>query len=204
MYVERELERLYVNLNEIVFDSRLPRVAFTISAAKTIKTGWYVRSNDKTYQIIVNYGNLLLDVNAIYLSMLHQMVHIYCSVNNIKDTCRYGQYHNTRYKKMAQNHGLILEFKPNLGYYTIEIEPELKSVIHEKIVFSQETMRSAIERDEQLLPKNKRYGGAPISWICPGCKRTVKARPNTKIICGYCFVDFIPKGIQKKRKKEED
>lgn len=45
-------------------------------------------------------------MESIAIELLHCMVHQYCDENNIKDTSNGGTYHNKRFKKIAEKHGL--------------------------------------------------------------------------------------------------
>lgn len=40
-------------------------------------------------------------------TMLHELTHVYCNQNNIKDTSRGGHYHNKRFKDVAEKFGLL-------------------------------------------------------------------------------------------------
>lgn len=39
-------------------------------------------------------------------TMIHEMVHLYCRENNIKETSRGGKYHNGKFKAEAEKRGL--------------------------------------------------------------------------------------------------
>lgn len=195
MYAEKELERIYENMNDIIFDGTLPAAIFTISKGEKIKLRWYVMlRSEKTYNIIVNYKRLFDDVDTVYMNLFHQMIHIYCSLYGIKDTCRNEQYHNSKFRKNAMKFGLIIDPRPkdDCGFLVVGIKEKILNELHEKIVFSNNSLPDALDKDKEVLPDEKRYSFRPIIMVCPGCTTKIVTSPKGKVICGNCSVSFVP------------
>ena len=97
----RFLENAYVALNNKFFGGELPPVIITIQSSPrayghyTTWDAWH--EGEEGYREI-NIGAETLDrpVPEIMGTLVHEMVHHYCAVNNIKDTSRNGTYHNSK------------------------------------------------------------------------------------------------------------
>lgn len=191
MYIEQTLNRMYKNINNKIFNNRLPIVNFTISFAKHIKKGWRINIfNNKIYNIILRYDEIFKDTEEIYMELLQQIVHIVAMENGIKDTSRAGRYNNGEFNKIAKKYGLIVEYKPQDGYIVTGLEEWFFDTID--TTKTRKNLNMAIIKDMELISRNSSGNIKYIKWECPKCKRVVQAYKNTKIICGYCMIEFLP------------
>jgi rubrerythrin len=207
--VTEELHNAFHALNSSIFNNRLPEPAITIqSGGKRSTKGWFTNvpiwrnkeGDIKKYEINIVAAEYL---NIGYLEtihiILHQMIHLYCMVNQIKDTSRNGEYHNSRFKEICLKYGLY--FKTNSpdkrkGWYATNLSDEVKSLTES---FSIDRTVFTLARDtygnykhendseldeEHTLPKKKKSNS--IKWICPVCGVSVRSTKEVNIMCGDC------------------
>ena len=62
-------------------------------------------------------------------TLLHEMVHLYNAQNGVNDTCRAGTYHNLKFKKVAEEHGLLVTKNAKSGFCVTELSIAAKSFI---------------------------------------------------------------------------
>ena len=114
-----ELNRMFALLNEKYFNNELETPVITIESNGkspsligyfTSEKSWVDKTNNSYYQITICSEYLDRSIEEICATLLHEMVHQYCKMKEIKDTSRSGMYHNKRYMAMAQAHGLEVSF----------------------------------------------------------------------------------------------
>ncbi|MFS0841336.1 SprT-like domain-containing protein [Paenibacillus sp. 1P03SA] len=199
-----ELHVAFRRLNKAFFDSELPEPAITIqSGGKRSTMGWCTlkpiwRDKEKTiqmYEINIAAEYLNIDFYETMDTLLHEMIHLYCRIHNIKETSRKGQYHNKRFKEESLKRGFYYpENKPDkrIGWSYSKITEETKKLIDtfniNTEVFqiargtfvSNQTEGPEGEREEQQKSHNRKY-------ICPVCSQSVRATKEVNIICGDCM-----------------
>jgi hypothetical protein len=210
--IERAVEELHKGfrlLNDKIFSGTLPEPAILIQnqghRTRNI-LGWCTQQKiwmDKEqtirkYEINITAEYLDRDVTEIMETMLHEMVHLYCQVNDIKDTSRSGTYHNKRFRDEAERHGLTVEFDKQIGWAYTNLKPETKKTI-ESFNLDREAFKikrytwgvndngdSQDNKDDR--PRRKRSKNV---WECPDCKERIKAKKKINIICGKCMKHFV-------------
>ena len=113
-------------------------------------------------------------------TLCHEMVHLYCQVNELEDTSNKGVYHNKVFKREAEKRGLIIEKADVIGWSlttpTTDFIKFIEGIKVDEGVFS-------YFRDTRLAPSEttpkKRY-------VCCECGMQVQAKKNKNIICGEC------------------
>lgn len=193
MQIYAQLEHIFRILNIDLFDDRLPVPAFTFFSSQK-KNGWYFKEKKVQYVISINEEELEKDVKEIVQNMLHCMVHEYCRIFSVPDTSRNGRYHNKRFGKCAEAHGLVIEYNKKEGFVTVGITMEVEDIVNKKLSDIKEKIDVAVksERDK----RNKRYerkkeniiAAYTYIWECPLCHAKAKSSYNAKLICGYCLV----------------
>lgn len=115
-----ELNKAFNKLNKDYYDGKLPEVVITIQSGKNGKYyGWFWKNrwknanqnaNVETYhEINIGAEHLSRPIDNIISTLQHEMVHLYCEENEIKDTSNKNVYHNKRFKQEAEKRGLIIE-----------------------------------------------------------------------------------------------
>jgi hypothetical protein len=183
-----ELERLFRLLNHWYFADALPRPIITVqTAGKKPTLGWCSngkRWNEdgttKYYEINMSAEYLTRSNEAIVTTLLHEMVHLYCTVKGIKDTSRFGTYHNENFKRAAEAHGLNITKSEKYGWHDSTLqEPDVMDKL--------KVNRSAFTVARQAAqPKSGGTKSSSRKYICPVCATTVRATKEVSIICGDC------------------
>jgi hypothetical protein len=129
------LARAFEFLNGAFFDGKLPRVPL----------GVLPNNNSHGYDGMFSFPNGLhngkieitpdsvLKVPS-YETMeilLHEMCHLYASANGIADTSASGIYHNTKFREIAEGHGLSVSTRQNgrYGWQSTRLKPSAKKQI---------------------------------------------------------------------------
>jgi hypothetical protein len=183
-----ELERIYLHLNHYYFKNELPDVQITVqSSGKRPALGWCTRDkrwrgNGKQECREINISAEYLDRKdkAIVTTLLHEMVHLYCAENGIKDTSRSGTYHNEKYKTAAEAHGLNITKNEKYGWHDSTLaDPG----IMDKLKVNRQAFTVARQAAQ---PKSGGTKSSSRKYVCPACATTVRATKEVSIICGDC------------------
>ena len=98
-----QLEKMYNVINIEKFDGKLPTPIITVQS----KPGtWGHCSRGKVWQ--------RKDIDT----LIHEMVHLYCRENGIKEVSRGGKYHNKKFKALADEKGLLCVPQGQYGWNT--------------------------------------------------------------------------------------
>lgn len=201
-----ELYRIYEALNAHYFDSSLPEPFIVIKQGKTKnknvygtftaeawahKDGEEINEETGETRTIVNENKIHeIAMSGEYLSrptanmcatLCHEMVHLYCKVNDIDDTSNNGVYHNNKFKREAQKRGLIIEKADTIGWSVTTPSTEfidfIKSLEVEEEVFKyfRETWLNITTK---ATPKKR--------WVCPICGQKAQAKKDAHIGCWDC------------------
>jgi hypothetical protein len=187
--VNAKLEKLFDVLNRAYFEGKLPKPVITIQSRPT---AYGSCSNDKCwkaenlgwYEINIGAENLNRPCKATAATMLHEMVHLYCRVNDLEETCQKGRYHNRLFKVEAEKRDLKIGYDSAIGYSLTEPTDALIQTLT-KAGFSMEV---AFARDTPQKVKTNRERTPYHNYICPSCGQTVRSIQILKLICGDCKV----------------
>lgn len=195
-----ELHKAYRLLNQEFFGGNLPEVALTIQTqGKRLAYGWFTPAEiwtDKDQQIKLHEINISAealdrDYMEIMRTLLHEMVHLYCHINEIQDTSRNGTFHNKRFKMASEMHGFEYDGVADKKYGWSFSKLTAKSV--EKI------SSLGISPDSFVIAR--RSGGAggegsedgeekksnSFKWVCPSCEAKVRStKEKVSLVCGEC------------------
>lgn len=192
-----ELREIYKHLNEQYYDNELPEVVITIQSSPKGKAyGWFAKER---WGIENNEENVFDEINisAEYLSrplanicatLQHEMVHLYCAKNDIKDTSNKCVYHNKKFKEEAEKRDLIIEKAQTIGWSvttpTEQFIEYIKSLcINEDNFKFFRKMPMALKNggDDDKEPKKK-----STKYTCPTCGATVRGEVGLEIECKKC------------------
>lgn len=197
-----ELYRIFNILNLEKFDESLPEPVITIQKTKgniyghfTIDRVWKNKNHpenkdgsneDSFYEINIDPRWFIVrSAVEITGTLLHEMVHYYNKINDIKDCS--GNIHNKKFKTTAESVGLVVEHDKKVGWGYTSVNEELKEYIETIIspdndVF--EYFRSSVEK-----PKSKKKKTI-FKYTCPGCGTVAKAKKDVSIMCGNCEIEM--------------
>lgn len=182
MNVKTALLRLYDNLNKEYYYGTLPPIDIRFSFATQRYKEWMLKYEPQ-YTLVIKWKLLDCEEEQLYARMVHQMVHIYNHVNDIRDSCDKQRYHNHYFKKEAERIGLITEHDSRKGYHVIGInESEVKKI---RKYFDYDKFHKEIVTNERT--DNMKF----LAHKCPKCNRMIKTLASNNVICGFCYVNYI-------------
>ena len=143
------------------------------------------------------------EIEEIIDTILHEMVHLYCRENGIKEVSRGGKYHNGRFKELAEACGLKCVKAGQYGWNTTaQDNDKLTEYALEKGWSEIKISRGGptwISTGAGGVPSfgiglTATGGKRPSStrkYVCPCCGMSVRATKDVNIMCGDCKETMI-------------
>ncbi len=186
-----ELQKLFDKLNAAEFGNKLPETMIAIQTfgrGKRALYGWCTvqkiwktdaQSEDGHYEITICAEFLKRSFEEIAATMIHEMVHLFNLVNEIKDTSNNNVYHNKKFKKEAELHGLTITKAPTIGWSVTTLNDNGKTLVHslgvDETAF--DMFRSIMTRIVKKAPKQ-------FTFTCPICNEKVRStNENLRAFC---------------------
>lgn len=205
------LEDAFNIFNEIYFDGELPPIVITIMSSPRsnghFTCGKVWRSEDeRMHEINISAEHLNRPIENICATLIHEMVHYYCSLNGIQDVSQGGRYHNKNFKREAEKRGLIISQGQYIGWSITNPSDELIEVIRENgiekpIDINRDGEASFFmgigkigvdgkgsDGQIQTMPKKK---SSTRKYICPSCGNSLRATKDLNIMCMDCMEQFV-------------
>ena len=114
---------------------------------------------------------------------MHEMCHLYALQNEIQDTSRSGIYHNKKFKKIAEEHGLDVAEADKIGWSVTTLKPETAEWLEKKCNFAEITIHKKQPLVADKIAKSKQ---STRKYICPSCGLIVRATKECSIACVEC------------------
>lgn len=209
--INAELNRLFDVFNKHYYKDEIkkPVIAVQTNGKDSSTMGWCTcnkvwkdsTKNEFYYEITICSEYLFRNVEEICSTLLHEMVHLYCNEKNIKNTSRGHTYHNKRFKEVAENHGLIVEYDKRIGWSITKLTDEAKAFVEantSKEVFTLTRNRhGAVEKPlgeggEEEDPKPKQ---SMRKYVCPACGTIIRATKEVNVKCADCDELFVKEEI---------
>lgn len=190
-----ELYRVFDLLNINLFKKELETPVILIQSKRKTILGtcsvnriWANKTSEKKpnyYEITMSAENLDRTIEELVCTLLHEMIHLYCSLKDIKDTSNNHVYHNKRFKSEAESHGLIIEHFKTIGWSVSTLKEETKKLIKTFNINDAlfEYYRATPERSKSTS------GSKRNKYTCP-CKVSISSSKELNIICGLCQKPF--------------
>lgn len=151
-------------------------------------TGWKAWSDNENadkdegyYEICITSEHLNREPKEVAETMLHEMAHLYNTLQGVQDCSRSGLYHNKKYKDAAEAHGLIVSKTEKCGWAQTSFNEEAK----EFFATLNWKWFSLFRRSDEASTSKK--SGAR-KYVCPLCGQKVRATKAVNIICADCNV----------------
>lgn len=200
-----KLEKIYNTLNEDFFQGALPVPIITVQSKPgtfghcTTGKVWK-RKDEETYELNIAAEVLNYPIEETLDTILHEMVHLYCRENGIKEVSRGGKYHNGKFKEIAEAHGLTCYKCGQYGWNTKPgdnlVEYALKKGWNE-IRIGRSTFQPLRLGATGILQGGAgtaTTGGRTSStrkYVCPKCGQRIRATKQVNIICGDCMETMV-------------
>lgn len=196
------LNKLFDLLNSYYFDNELPRPTLTIQSTPSAYGHFstvplWFSSTGCTHEINIGAGTLGAPIEQLVGVLLHEMVHYFCSIHNIKDCSRNNTYHNRKFKEAAENHGLIAKKDPKYGWTLTEPNDDTITFILENELTDIQLCRLELSglsvsgsgdthagTNVNTIPPTK--PSSSRKYICKICGSSVRATKSVNIACLDC------------------
>lgn len=193
-----ELHKGFHLLNETFFageELQAPAITIQNQGRKSMGVlGWCSnapRWRDKEEQVALYEINITAEyLNRDWVdtmeTLLHEMVHLYNSYHEVKDTSRGCVYHNKKFKAEAEKRGLNVAFDKKLGWAFTSLQKEAEEKIRQ---FDIDPEAFKIARAFDMGGIGKKGGkkkGNSIKWSCPSCGNIARTTKQFIIKCGDC------------------
>ncbi len=186
-----ELERAYSMLVPR-FDIEMPRPIITVqSAGRKTCLAWFSQKRWKSNTVRMDMCEINFSAEklsratvSICETLIHEMVHYANFIKGIKD-CTQNQYHNARFKALAESVGLGVERMPNKGWASTYIRSDdLYTFIDEQVNLNPSAFDIfRVCEIKKEAPKNRL-----CKFTC-GCTN-VWAKTNVEARCERCDKAF--------------
>jgi curved DNA-binding protein CbpA len=155
---------------------------------------WNVAGEQLT-EIMISGEGLRRTAREVLATLLHEAAHALAHARGIKDTSRQGRYHNTKFKKCAEEVGLAVEHDDNFGWSVTTITPATELAYAHQLQALTDAMTLWRHGETPAGPKARRSHNL-IAAICP-CGRSIRVAASTlaeaPITCQACDQDFQAK-----------
>ena len=191
-----ELYRAFHILNAAKFHNELPTPIITISPGKKEVYGHFTpwlswvevdreenQSDDSFYEINLNPATWNDRTPCeIIGTLLHEMVHLYNHVNDIKDCS--NNRHNKKFKAAAESVGFIVEQSKKYGWGHTKLSDSLKKYIEDNVDPVPEAFEFyRVDPKEQAKEKKPRKK-LQFKYTCPLCGLEIKGKKGITVLCG--------------------
>ena len=207
------LENAYRVFNEHYFDNALPPVVLTIQSSRgayghcTVQKVWS-DGQGRYYELNLGAEYLNRPIENVLATLMHEMVHIFCLENGLKDTSNGNRYHNGTFKKEAEKRGLSISYAQRIGWSVTAPTPAFVSNIHDwGLDVPLENYRAGAMADPSGTAAGPGTGAAggggdgsqgrtkkPTStrkYQCPVCGNSVRATKDVNILCMDCNTPML-------------
>jgi len=182
-----KLEKVFDALNEKYFNNELHQPVITIQSDTTKGAyGWctsykaWKEGEVENYEINICAEYLDRGIKALAETMLHEMVHLDNVNKGVQDTSNNGFYHNVKYKKAAEQHGLIVKKDNKYGWCITELDEDAEKFIEGLGFEDTNIVRKKIDKQKKTSKNNS------IKYLCPCCGAIVRATKPVNIACWDC------------------
>ena len=207
----KKLEHAYAVFNQEYFENGLPVAMITIQSSRgayghcTTQKVW-ASGEGRYYELNLGAEYLSRPIENVLATLMHEMIHIYCMENKIKDTSNAGRYHNKSFKAEAEKRGLKISKAGYVGWSVTEPTEEFTRNIQEwGLDAACENYRLGGETDGDCTgaagvgnepgqdgdehPKKKT--SSTRKYVCPSCGNSVRATKDVNILCMDCNIQMM-------------
>ncbi|WP_099467414.1 SprT-like domain-containing protein [Konateibacter massiliensis] len=208
--MQEVLERGFDVLNEVYFNNELTPIVITIMSSPrsnghfTVQPVWRVEEGQRLHEINLSAEHLNRPIENLIASLLHEMIHYYCSIKGIKEISSHGRYHNKLFKEEAEKRGLIITYKKYIGYSVTQPSEDLIKVIEQygikkpidinRSEFMELSLGTTPGTDANgsnsitITPPKKQSSTRKLQ--CPCCGNKCRVTKDINIVCGDCMIEF--------------
>ena len=200
------LNKVFKGVNETYFNNDLEMPVITIQTSVgayghiTVDKVWQTDGIAR-YELNIGAETLNRPIENVVTTMIHECVHLYCLMNNIKDTSNNGVYHNKKFKKIAEEMGHIQITKHEKYGFTIS-EPTEETIRFcldygfDDIKISRKSPYYTVGTTTTTTPTSTntpkiRKPSSTRKYICPCCGNSFRATKQINVLCMDCNEQYI-------------
>jgi hypothetical protein len=203
------LEEAFDKLNSIYFNGELPTVAITIMSSPrsnahiSVQKIW--KSDEEYYhELNLSAEHIHRSIDRVMVSLVHEMTHLYCMEQGIKDVSNGGRYHNNKFKAEAERRDLDISYDKTIGWSitnpTVKFIDTLKAngLYGEDFNLYRTTGRPLDPAGGGVDGNNgagtDRTGKKKSStrkYICLDCPLQIRATRDVRVICADCRIMLV-------------
>lgn len=199
------LEKIFRAVNAKYFSGQLEEPIITIQSTPkayghvTVEKAWQ-RGESTRHELNIGAGTLDRPIENVVATLVHECVHLWNLQNGVQDCSRGGQYHNKKFKSLAEKCDLKISYDPRIGWSITEPTEALCEFILEQgwtdIHMSRIEWSYTPRGTGAGNAPGKPAGGSPnshsIKYMCPCCKNSVRATKVVNIKCADCDMTMQP------------
>ena len=214
--MQEVLEYGFEVLNKVYFNNELPPIVISImSSPKSnghFTCGKVWRAEETLmHEINISAEHLDRPIENIMATLQHEMVHYYCQINGISDTCQYGRYHNGNFKREAEARGLMISRANGIGWSVTQpsesfIEVLKEHGIEKPIDINRDGLAVDIAGILGILGKGGNDGNGVAGtqtiqpkypkqstrkYQCPCCGNSFRATKEINVLCMDCNEQYV-------------
>ncbi len=204
--VANYLVKIFKAVNTECFSDQLETPTITIQSTVgayghiSVNRVW-TNDNTPSYELNIGAETLNRPIENIVATMIHECTHLYCLMNDIKDTSNRGVYHNKKFKQIAEDLGHIQIDKHEKYGWTITSPTEhtLELCIaygfediklHRESPFSFVGVGIPKAGNGNSIPRVKKPSSTR-KYICPCCGTSFRATKTINVLCLDCNEQFV-------------
>jgi hypothetical protein len=154
------------------------------------------RGDEQIPELFVGGEGLRRGAGPVLGTLIHEAAHAVAFVRGIQDTSRRGQYHNKRFKGIAESLGVVIGLDPRIGHSPTTLPPSTADKYRVELA-QLDAALTAFRHAEQVgptKPKNQNY----VKAMCE-CPRVIRVGKTVlveaPIICGACGREFVAEEV---------
>lgn len=198
------LEKIFRAVNAKYFSGQLEEPIITIQSTPkayghvTVAKAWQ-RGESTRHELNIGAGTLDRPIENVVATLVHECVHLWNLQNGVQDCSRGGQYHNKRFKALAEQCDLQISYDPRIGWSITDPTNALCEFIleqgwtdiHMSRIEWRYTPRGTGTGSTTGKPVGSRNNHS-IKYMCPCCKNSVRATKAVNIKCADCDMTMRP------------
>jgi hypothetical protein len=110
-------------------------------------------------------------------TLLHEAAHALASVRGVRETSRRGQYHNKRFRALAEELGLQVDYDPRIGWSSTTL-PASTAADYAEEISALEAAMTAERRHEPAATGGGRGRSRTVPMAICGCPRRIRVAPS--------------------------
>ena len=188
--IVKSLNKFFNIFNKELFDGELKDCVVTVQTNGRSKNtmGWFTVGkmwDSKTEEAgavhEINLAAEFLDRPSleILVTLLHEMIHLYCQLNKIQDTSRNGRWHNKKFKQESEDRLMNVEKRDGIGWSRTTATEELEALINANMD-EEDTFTIYRKREAAGLSKPKQR---IFKYECLLCGGKVRGSKELAIMC---------------------